>query len=130
MSGKFTPWSTVSFVTAYEAGDLTEDEIIDGFQAMVNSGVAWALQGHYGRTAEALLEAGLIVLPTPREVTPRCPLHPDEGATTCFSCHLAKPCDECAARAVYNGSSRATGARGAYCRGHVDFDLPLRSRDD
>lgn len=58
--------STVHFidrVIAYENGDLDEEEILELFQALVNSGAAWQLQGHYGRVAKQLLDEGLIHLP-------------------------------------------------------------------
>jgi hypothetical protein len=50
----------VSQIMAYESGELDEEETIDLFQNLVNSGLAWSLQGHYGRTAQALIEAGYI----------------------------------------------------------------------
>jgi hypothetical protein len=31
------------------------------FQRLINSGIAWQLQGHYGRTAMRLLDKGLCV---------------------------------------------------------------------
>ena len=51
-----------SFIIAYENGDLTHDEVIDGFQNLVDTGLAWKLQGHYGRMARRLLENGEISL--------------------------------------------------------------------
>ena len=47
-------------IIAYESGELDEDEVIDLFQLLVNNGMAWTLQGSYGRTARDMIEAGLI----------------------------------------------------------------------
>lgn len=51
-------FDVVGFVIDYEGGDLDEQEIIEGFQELINNGMAWSLQGHYGRTATALIEEG------------------------------------------------------------------------
>ena len=50
----------VDKIIAYEQGDLSEEETISLFQELVDSGLAWKLQGHYGRTAAALIKAGLV----------------------------------------------------------------------
>ena len=50
----------VDEIIRYENGDMTDEEVIVFFQGLVNTGLAWSLQGHYGRTAEALIEEGLI----------------------------------------------------------------------
>jgi len=51
----------VGRLMAYEAGEMaTEDEVLDFFQDLVDTGLAWQLQGGYGRTAAALIEAGHI----------------------------------------------------------------------
>lgn len=47
-------------IMAYEQGDLQDCEIIDLFQELVDSGIVWQLQGHYGRMAKQLIEAGYI----------------------------------------------------------------------
>lgn len=43
--------------------ELTQDEegvTLQAWQTLVNSGVAWQLQGWFGRRAAALIDAGLI----------------------------------------------------------------------
>lgn len=54
-----TRFDMVGFVMAFEAGELEEDEVVEGFQHLIDTGVVWQLQGFYGRTAAALIEAGL-----------------------------------------------------------------------
>ena len=39
--------------------ECTEELYIQSFQTLIDSGDAWSLQGWYGRTATALIEAGL-----------------------------------------------------------------------
>lgn len=56
---KENQFDTVAFVMNYEGGELDDDAIVDGFQHLIDSGTAWQLQGHYGRTAAALIEQGL-----------------------------------------------------------------------
>ena len=47
-------------IIAYEDGQLDEDETLALFQDLVDSGLAWHLQGHYGRAAAAYIAAGLV----------------------------------------------------------------------
>lgn len=51
--------SQIGRMIDYENGDLSVDETIELFQELIDSGLAWRLQGFYGRTAEALINAGL-----------------------------------------------------------------------
>ena len=54
------PYDEVSAIIAYECGELDEDGIIELFQHLVDNGHAWTLQGHYGRAAVNLINAGHI----------------------------------------------------------------------
>jgi len=56
----------VGTMMEYESGELTEEETIEFFQELVDTGLAWQLQGSYGRTAMDLLRDGY--LETPSEV--------------------------------------------------------------
>ena len=50
----------VDKIIAYECGDIDEAGILELFAELIKSGRAWTLQGHYGRTASALIDAGYI----------------------------------------------------------------------
>ena len=47
-------------IIQYENGEFGHDQTIELYQHLVDSGLAWRLQGSYGRTAEALIHAGFI----------------------------------------------------------------------
>lgn len=40
----------------------TEEEVIKTYQALINNGQAWRLEGHVGRTAMRLIEDGICAL--------------------------------------------------------------------
>ena len=37
----------------------SEDQVIEAWQTLIDSGLAWKLQGWFGRTASKLIEAGI-----------------------------------------------------------------------
>lgn len=47
---------SIDDLMAYEAGELSKDQIVAMFQKLINSGMAWKLQGSYGRTAKMLID--------------------------------------------------------------------------
>lgn len=48
----------VDAIIRYEQGEMDVDETFDFFQGLIDTGLAWQLQGHYGRTAEVLISEG------------------------------------------------------------------------
>jgi hypothetical protein len=50
----------VDNIIAYEQGELNDQEVVCLFADLVRSGMAWSLQGSYGRTANALIKEGWI----------------------------------------------------------------------
>lgn len=47
-------------LSKYEQGQMTEEQEIKLFQYLVKTGIAWQLQGSYGRRAAMLIEAGVV----------------------------------------------------------------------
>lgn len=64
----------VGQIMRYESGELDEDQIIQLFQHLLESGMV-TLQGHYGRTAKHMLDAGIIHETLPKEEVRLNPLH-------------------------------------------------------
>ena len=50
----------VDQIIEYEAGELSDKATLDLFSELVKNGMAWTLQGHYGRVASALIDVGYL----------------------------------------------------------------------
>lgn len=55
----------VDDIIRYESGEMEDDEIVAMFQKLLNDGTVWHLQGSYQRTAQELIDRGLITQPVP-----------------------------------------------------------------
>ncbi len=53
------PLSLSGDLIAYENGELDDEQVIQLFQNLIDTGLAWTLQGSYGRTAAQFIEAGV-----------------------------------------------------------------------
>ena len=53
------PTPTIDQVMAYEQGDMDEGDVPWFFQGLIDSGMAWQLQGSYGRAARDLINSGI-----------------------------------------------------------------------
>jgi len=47
-------------IILFETGELNGYDTIKLFSELVKSGLAWSLQGSYGRSAQGLIEAGVL----------------------------------------------------------------------
>ena len=50
-------------IMAFEQGALDDDKAIALFQELVDTDMAWKLQGAYGRVAMILIDKGLVKVP-------------------------------------------------------------------
>ena len=53
----------VNKIMSFESGEMEEHEVCAFFQFLIDTGLIYGLQGSYQRTAQQLLDAGLIVAP-------------------------------------------------------------------
>lgn len=66
------PFDTVGAIMRFEADDLDDDGIIELFQHLVDTGLAWSLQGSYGRMASRLIDQGLVHIPEADQPSEAC----------------------------------------------------------
>jgi len=50
----------INDIVNYEAGSLSVEETLELFSDLIKTGQCWNLQGRYGRTANELINKGLI----------------------------------------------------------------------
>ncbi len=50
----------INDIIKYEEGNMSREEEIKFFQHLVDTGIAFQLQGHYGRTAMYWIEEGSV----------------------------------------------------------------------
>ena len=57
---KITEKNRINYIMGYECGDLNDTETLELFSHLIKNGMAWKLQGHYGRTANNLIDRDII----------------------------------------------------------------------
>ena len=58
---QWTPYLATAYTEGFcEGENATEEEQIEAWQYLVDTDLAWNLQGWFGRTATALIENGII----------------------------------------------------------------------
>lgn len=55
----WTQYDAVAAVEGFDGLEHSQEEIISAWQYLINTGLAWSLQGWFGRTAQALIDEGI-----------------------------------------------------------------------
>tara|TARA_R100001443_G_scaffold116656_1_gene137892 strand:- start:949 stop:1182 length:234 start_codon:yes stop_codon:yes gene_type:complete len=55
-----TDKNRINYIMGYECGDLNDKETLELFSYLIKNGMAWTLQGHYGRTSKSLIDDNYI----------------------------------------------------------------------
>jgi hypothetical protein len=64
MDIQLTIFDCCARIEGFSGEEHTEEEILEAWQTLVDTGACWQLQGFYGRGAQQLIQAGII---RPRE---------------------------------------------------------------
>ena len=59
----FTPYSAVAICEGFEDSE-SEEQTIAAWQYLIDTGLAWSLQGAFGRKAQQLIDSGVCYLET------------------------------------------------------------------
>tara|TARA_Y100000593_G_C4236840_1_gene300014 strand:- start:374 stop:547 length:174 start_codon:yes stop_codon:yes gene_type:complete len=54
-----TQYEAVGIAEGFVESD-SEEQVVEAWQYLVDTGLAWQLQGHFGRTSRTLIEEGVI----------------------------------------------------------------------
>lgn len=61
-------YTAVSIAEGFCDYEPTEQETINAWQHLIDTGLAWTLQGRFGRTAQSLIEQGVCTAPSGKVV--------------------------------------------------------------
>jgi len=53
-----TNYQAIGIAEGFEPAE-SEEQVVEAWQQLINTGLAWQLQGWFGRTAMRLIEAGV-----------------------------------------------------------------------
>jgi hypothetical protein len=56
-------YTACSIIEGFDGSTHNDAEVFAAYQALINSGVVWQLQGFYGRTAKQLIDEGYCYIP-------------------------------------------------------------------
>lgn len=51
-----TEKNRIDYIMSYEDGSIDDRGVLELFSHLIKNGMAWTLQGHYGRTASHLID--------------------------------------------------------------------------
>jgi hypothetical protein len=58
---QWTPYLATAYAEGFcEGEDATFEQQVEGWACLIKTGMCWSLQGFFGRTAQGLLDKGII----------------------------------------------------------------------